>query len=173
VSTLAERVEEYLALRRSLGFKLGRAGQLLTQFAAHCQAAGCDRVTTELALAWARQPAAAHPLWWSYRLSAVRSFARYLHAVDTRHEVPPADLLPRGPRLAQPFIYSTTDIANLLTVAAKLSHPLMSATYRTYISLLAVTGMRAGEAIRLDRDDVNWAESLLPLRFHHKRQVGG
>ena len=173
VSTLPELVKQYLGLRRSLGFKLVRSGQLLTQFAAYCQEAGSDFVTTELALAWARQPAG-HRLWWSYRLSAVRSFARYLHTVDPRHEVPAADLLPRGPRLAKPFIYSSMDITNLMTAATKLPHPLMSATYRTYIGLLAATGMRAGEAIRLDRDDVRWSDSLLVVRdtkFGKSREI--
>ena len=174
MTTLPERVEQYLALRRSLGFKLGRSGQLLTQFAVYCQELGSDLVTTELALAWARQPAAARPLWWSYRLSAVRSFARYLHAVEPRHEVPPPDLLPRGPRWAEPFIYSVTDIANLLKAAGSLPHPLISGTYRTYIGLLAVTGMRAGEVIRLDRDDVNWSDGLVVVRdtkFGKSREI--
>jgi integrase/recombinase XerD len=173
VNTLPDLVEQYVGLRRSLGFKLARPGQLLTQFAVYCQKAGADVVTTELALAWARQPAG-HRLWWSYRLSAVRSFARYLHAVDPRHEVPAADLLPRGPRLAETFIYSATDIMKLMTAATELPHPLMCATYRTYIGLLAATGMRAGEAIRLDRDDVHWSDSLLVVRdtkFGKSREI--
>ena len=102
MSTLTENAAEYLALRRSLGFKLGRPGQLVTQFASYCSATGSDLVTTELALAWARLPATRRQLWWAYRLNAVRGFARYLHALDRRHEVPPPDLLPAGPGRAEP-----------------------------------------------------------------------
>ena len=144
MNTLRDSVDEYLALRRSLGFKLERPGQLLAQFATYCHDAGSETVTTELALAWARQPSAARPFWWANRLSTVRSFARHLHALDPRHEVPPTDLLPVGPHRAEPFIYSQADIAGLVAAADTLPRPLMAATYRTYIGLLAVTGMRAG-----------------------------
>jgi integrase len=174
MSTLTESAEQYLALRRSLGFKLGRPGQLVTQFASYCSAAGSDLVTTELALAWARLPATRRQLWWSYRLNAVRGFARYLHALDSRHEVPPPDLLPGGPRRAEPFIYSATEIVDLMSAAHEMPHPLMAATYQTYIGLLAATGMRAGEAIALDRDDVNWSAGLLVVReakFGKSREI--
>lgn len=174
MSTLLESAAQYLALRRSLGFKLGRPGKLVAQFASFCQTAGIDTVTTEMALRWARLPATRRSLWWAYRLNAVRGFARYLHAIDPRHEVPPSDLLPPGPRRADPFIYSQTEIATLLSAAGNLPHPLMSATYRTYIGLLAVTGMRAGEAIALDYGDVNWSESLLVVRnakFGKSREI--
>ena len=85
MSSLSKHVDEYLSLRRGLGFKLGRPGQLLAQFARHCDELGAEIVTVELALQWARQPAGAHPLWWSHRLSTVRSFARYLYGFDCRH----------------------------------------------------------------------------------------
>ena len=174
MSTLLESADQYLALRRSMGFKLGRPGQLVAQFASYCHQVGADTVTTELALLWARLRATGRRLWWAYRLSAVRGFARYLHAIDPRHEVPPPDLLPAGPRRTDPFIYSPTQIAELISAARKLPHPLMSATYYTYIGLLAVTGLRAGEAIALDRDDVNWSESLLVVRnakFGKSREI--
>jgi integrase/recombinase XerD len=174
MTTICERAVEYLALRRGLGFKLGRPGQLVSQFACYCAAVGSDIVTTELALAWARQPSDSRPLWWSYRLGAVRGFARYLHALDIRHEVPPADLLPAGPRRAEPFIYSAAEIVTLMMAAGELPHPLMSATYETYIGLLAVTGMRAGEAIALDRGDLNWSEQTLVVRnakFGKSREI--
>ncbi len=174
MSSICERADEYLALRRGLGFKLGRPGQLVCQFASYCAEVGSDIVTTELALAWARQPRGGRQLWWSYRLAAVRGFARYLHALDIRHEIPPADLLPAGVRRAEPFIYSAADIAALMTAARALPHPLMSATYETYIGLLAATGMRAGEAIALDRHDLNWSEQVLVVRdakFGKSREI--
>ncbi|MGH7760604.1 MAG: tyrosine-type recombinase/integrase [Candidatus Dormibacteraceae bacterium] len=174
MTTLVESAEQYLGLRRSLGFKLGRPGQLVTQFAAYCHNSGYELITTELALAWARQPAAGQQLWWSYRLNAVRSFARYLHAMDSRHEVPASDLLPAGSHRAEPFIYTDAHIVELMMAARQLPHPLKSRTYETYIGLLAVTGMRAGEAISLDRDDVNWSNGLLTVRgakFGKSREV--
>jgi integrase len=174
MSALTESAAEYLALRRSLGFKLGRPGQLVAQFASYCSAAGSDLVTTELALAWARLPATRRQLWWSYRLNAVRGFARYLHALDPHHEVPPTDLLPAGPRRAEPFIYTATEIADLMSAAREMPHPLMAATYQTYVGLLAATGMRAGEAIALDRDDLNWSVGLLVVReakFGKSREI--
>ncbi len=174
MTTLAESVDDYLVFRRSLGFKLGRPGQLLAQFARYCQEAGSDRLTTDLALAWARQPTTARSFWWAHRLSTVRPFARYLHALDPRHEVPPSDLLPVGRHRAEPYIYSPTEITDLVQAAGAMAHPLLSATYGTYIGLLAVTGMRAGEAIALDRDDLNWSESLLVVRhakFGKSREI--
>ena len=164
MTALAEHLSEYLALRRSLGFKLDRPGQLLAQFVIFMQQTGTDVVTTELALAWARQPANARPFWWSHRLSTVRGFARYLHAIDPVHEVPPRDLLPGGAHRAEPFIYSANEVADLLRATAQIAHPFMATTYKTYIGLLAATGMRAGEAIALDRDDLDWSEGLLVVR---------
>ncbi len=164
MNKMAEAVEAYLELRRGLGFKLGRPGQLLGQFARYCDDAGAEIVTNDLALAWARQPATARPSWWSARLSTVRPFARYLHGFDPRHEVPPREVLPRGPQRAEPFIYSPSDLAALLHAAGRLRQRLASPTITTYIGLLAVTGMRAGEAIRLDREDIDMDEGLLVVR---------
>jgi integrase len=147
---------------------------LLAQFASYLQKAEAATITTELALAWARQPATARPFWWAHRLSTARGFARYLHALDPRHEVPPPDLLPAGPHRAEPFIYTPTETADLVRAAGQVAHPLMAATYSTYIGLLAATGMRAGEAIALDRDDLNWSEGLLVVRdakFGKSREI--
>lgn len=174
MTTWTECVDDYLALRRGLGFKLERPGQLLAQFASYLQKAGAATITTELALAWARQPATARPFWWAHRLSTARGFARYLHALDSRHEVPPRDLLPGGCHRAEPFIYTPTETADLLRAAGQIAQPLMAATYSTCIGLLAATGMRAGEAIALDRDDLNWPESLLVVRdakFGKSREI--
>jgi site-specific recombinase XerD len=90
--------------------------------------------------------------WWAHRLSVVREFATYLHTLDPMVEVPATDLLPwRAPR-AIPYLYSPADIAALLTAAQSLSTALRRATITTLIGLLAVTGMRVGEAIALNRD---------------------
>jgi integrase len=168
-------LEDYLALRRSLGFKLERPGQLLADFTGYLETAGARTVTTELALAWATAPADADPAWWRARLAAIRPFARYLATLIPGTEVPPAGLLP-GPvsRRAVPYLYSPAQITALTGAAGVIRSPLRAATYQTLIGLLAVTGMRAGEAIRLDRPDVDLPAGLLTVReskFGKSRQL--
>jgi integrase/recombinase XerD len=164
MSALADAVPDYLAVRRALGFKLSAAGQLLPGFVAWCEQAGIEWLTPEAAVAWAREPVGAGPVWWGKRMEVVRGFARYLHAQDPRHAVPPADLLPAPACRATPYLYSAADIAALLAAAQALPHPLRAATYATLVGLLAATGMRIGEAIRLDRADVDFSEGALTVR---------
>lgn len=164
MSPLHQKVADYLSLRRSLGYKLQRAEKLLTQFIGYLEAAGADTVTTETALAWARLPANASGNWWAHRLSVVRSFAAWLHTIDPTAEVPPPDLLPCQTHRARPYLYSEQQIAALLDAATGLRSPLRVATYQTLISLLAVTGMRVGEAIRLDTGDLDQAAGALVIR---------
>ena len=175
MSGLRDALGDYLSLRRSLGFKLERSGRLLADFVSFAERADAPAVTTELALAWATAPADADPAWWRARLAATRPFARYLAAFIPGTEVPPAGLLP-GPvsRRAVPYLYSPAGIGALITAAAAIRTPLRAATYQTLIGLLAVTGMRAGEAIRLDRPDVDLRAGLLTIReskFGKSRQL--
>jgi integrase/recombinase XerD len=155
VSPLGQALGEYLRVRRALGFKLDRAERLLGQFVAYLHDRNAEVPTIQDALAWATSPTTATPRWWAHRLSTVRGFAAYLHALDPRVEVPPPGLLRRGPRRAIPYLYSQADIAALVDAAGRLPRPLGAAAYQTLIGLLAVTGMRVGEAIRLDRDDLD------------------
>lgn len=157
------QLADYLRIRRSLGYKLERAEKLLGQFLDYLERLGADRVTVEQALAWAQLPAG-DANWWASRLSAVRGFAAYLHALDPAHELPPADLLPRRPRRATPYLYSDQELAALIAATSGLRSELRQATYRTLIGLLAVTGMRVGEAIRLDRDDLDLQHGVLTVR---------
>jgi integrase/recombinase XerD len=175
MSGLHDALEDYLALRRSLGFKLERPGQLLADFVSFAERAGVPTVTTELALAWATAPADADPSWWRGRLAVIRPFARYLAAFIPGTEVPPAGLLP-GPasRRAVPYLYSPADITALIAAAGSIGSPLRAATYQTLIGLLAVTGMRAGETIRLDQPDVDLQAGMLTIRaskFGKSRQL--
>jgi integrase len=171
---LGEHLADYLALRRSLGYKLERAGLLLAQFVAHLEAAGVENFSVADAVAWATLPAAGSRRWWALRLSVVRGFAVYLHNLDPAVEVPPADLLPAGACRATPYLYSDADIAALMEAATTLRYPLRTATYQTLIGLLAVTGMRVGEAIRLNRGDVDLAEGVITVwhtKFNKSRQL--
>jgi integrase len=168
-------LDDYLALRRSLGFKLHSVGHMLASFVAFAERAGAATITTELAVCWATQPREASPIWLVHRLSAVRGFARYLHALDPATEVPPADLLTApGYQPAPPYLYSDADVAGLLAAARRLAPPLWAATVEGLLGLLATTGMRIGEAMRLDRDDVDWEQGLLIVRsskFGRSREV--
>jgi integrase/recombinase XerD len=163
VTRLREALDDYLAVRRTLGFKLKNASYLLPKFVNHLEQIGAATVTTELALAWAREPVD-NPIQWSERLKAVRGFARHLQSLDPGSEVPPAYVLPTRRSRSAPYLYSASDIAKLMQAARLLRPPLRAATYETLIGLLASTGLRIGEAIRLDRDDLDAQNGLLIVR---------
>lgn len=164
MSVLGDAVNDYLALRRGLGFKLEAHGRVLPQFAQFLEQRQATVITTSLALEWATQPASGSVVWWHQRLAIVAGFARYLHGSDPRHEVPPSDLLPAKFRRAIPYLYSEAQIATLMTAARRISSPLKAATYETLIGLLSVTGMRIGETVGLDRGDVELGEGRLTVR---------
>ncbi len=103
------------------------------------------------------------PVWWARRLAMVRGFARYLKALDADTEIPSAELLPFRASRVDPYLYSDADIAALMTAARSLRPPLRAATYETLIGLIAATGMRSGEAVRLDRDDIDWQEGVITI----------
>jgi len=164
MTTLEQQAADYLQIRRALGFKLARAEKLLAQYLAYLETTGQDRVTVENALAWARLPVCGSGNWWAQRLSVVRCFATYLHALDPAHEIPPADVLARRIRRAVPYLYTEQEIWALMAATDQLRGPLRRATYHTLIGLLAVTGMRVGEAIRLDRPDLDVRAGVVTVR---------
>src|SRR6266545_5989262 len=162
---LPDALADYLNLRRALGFQLANAGRLLDQFVGYLQAHGVDTTpTTERALAWATLPAGASAHWWAIRLSVVRGFAAYLHSLDPSVEVPPAGVFRTGPCRATPYLYSQAEIRSLIEAAGALRPRLRAGTYQSLISLLAVSGIRIGEAIALDDDDFDVEHELLVVR---------
>jgi len=162
---LRPALTDYLAMRRALGYKLQRTEKLLTNFVGFVEANATERVTTDLALAWATLPTQCAMSWWAARLTVVRGFATFLRTFDTATEVPPTDLLlDRGHR-AVPYLYSDDEIVALMAAAEILRSPLGALTYRTLIGLVAVTGMRIGEAIRLDRRDLDFEDGVLTVGF--------
>jgi len=163
MSTLGMAVSDYLALRRSLGYKLAAHHRLLPQFVEFLEHRDQTVITTDVALEWATQPAGS-VVWWHQRLAVVAGFARYLRASDARHEVPPVELLPAKFRRAIPYLYSDSDVAALIGAARGIRSPLKAATYETLIGLLSVTGMRIGEVIAMDHGDVVLPELLLTVR---------
>ncbi|TDU01808.1 site-specific recombinase XerD [Streptomyces sp. 846.5] len=162
--SLRLELDHYLSLRRALGFKLHNAGRLLGQFVDYLDEHGVHTPTTESALAWATLPVGASSNWRAIRLSAVRGFAAYLHSIDPSVEVPPAGLIHHGPDRATPYLYSEPEILALMREAGGLRPQLRAATYQTLIGLLAVSGLRVGEAIALDSADLDIESELLVVR---------
>jgi len=171
---LRQQVSDYVTLRRSLGFKLRRYDRLLNDFVDYLDHTGASTVTSQLAMDWATRPKNVHPLWWKRRLSVVCGFSRYLHTIDPSVEVPSPDLLAYRYQRPTPYLYSETEIAGLIDAAGTLSPPLRAVTHQTLFGLLAVTGMRLGEAIRLDCTDVDLEAGLIRIRetkFNKSRQL--
>lgn len=164
MSPLRHALLDYLALRRALGYKLQRAEKLLAQFLTYVEAHGEQHLRVATMVTWATLPGGPDRGWASHRLSVVRRFASHLHAINPATEVPPADLLPRRRCRATPYLYSDDEVAAVIAAAATLRTPHRVATYQTLIGLLAVTGMRVGEALALDRGDIDGPEGVLTIR---------
>jgi integrase/recombinase XerD len=176
MSALAGRAEEYLRIRRMLGHELAEAARLLPRFVAYLDDIGAEVITVEAALAWAQQPQARPgSKVRARRMTVARGFARHMAGIDPRTQIPPLGLLPYRQRWRPPFIYSDADIQALMTEVPRIiGSPLRAATYQTLIGLLAATGMRVGEALRLERGQIDWAEGVLTVhvsKFGKSREV--
>ncbi len=167
MSALDAHVADYLRFRRALGYKLERAGHLLPQFVDYLEAASTPTLTTDLAISWARLATNARPNHWAARLAVVRGFARYLQTIDPATEIPPAGVFPTRRHRPAPYLWSEQDISALLKTAAMLPSPLRAATYQTLFGLLAVSGMRVGEAVGLDRDNLDTTSGVITI--HHAK----
>jgi integrase/recombinase XerD len=154
---------DYLAVRRSLGFKLRGEGRMLAGFAARLDDSAEASITISAALAWAAESPEAAPAHWRRRLSVVRGFARYLATLDPACQIPPADLLAAPSHRPPPYIYSAEEIAALIHAAGTIGAPLPSATLQALITLIAATGMRVGEALGLDRDAAGLDAAMLTV----------
>jgi integrase/recombinase XerD len=163
---LRQALEEYLALRRAMGFQVRDACALLRRFLDFLERHEAARITCELALHWATEPRSVQPAEWARRLSVVRGFARYRQATDPETQIPPAGLLPYRPQRASPQLYSSAEIGRLLAAAEQLVSPtgLRAQTLVAAFGLLAVTGMRVGELIGLDDQDVDLAQGRVTIR---------
>jgi integrase/recombinase XerD len=164
--SLRDGAEDYLTLRRGLGFKLKRPARFLRSFVESLEKRGETRITTQAALEWATQPQHLQPSEWSARLSAVRAFAWYWSSIDVATEIPPEGLLPFRARRANPYLYSELEVQRLLEEARSMpaQFSLQPMTYHCLFGLLAVAGLRISEALNLESRDVNWAEGVLTIR---------
>jgi len=160
---LRQRAEDYLRMRRRLGYELQTTGWLVRRFADRCDAAGIVRVTIPVAVDWAMAPADRSSRWRWMRLNAVRGFAAYLHAIDPSHELVPAGLLPARYRRPTPYVLSPQEIAALRAAARTLRRGVQAATYRTLIGLMEVTGIRPCEAFRMDDGDLEAATEVMTV----------
>lgn len=155
MKTLTEHAEEYLVMRRGLGFKLRGHDRLISSFIEYHQTNGHEAIGAQACIKWATLPTHVQPATWSQRLCAVRGFTRYLHGMDPSVEIPSNDWLSLRRNRQRPYLYSSNDINGLLQATATLKPSFRAATYKTLFGLLAVTGMRVGEALSLDRHHVN------------------
>lgn len=169
MNSLRQALEEYLNLRRSLGFKLVEAGKGLHDFVTYMEQNRDSYITQTSALAWAQQPANVQPAYWAQRLSYVRGFARYRSASDSRTQIPSPGLLPFQPKRARPYLYSDDEIKSLLNAALKMPYryrrgALRPWTFHCLFGLLSVSGLRLGEARNLELQDVDLKEAVLTIR---------
>lgn len=164
--SMGDALEQYIAVRRALGAKLPEPPRALGQFVEFLKGQGAAVITTELALRWAMQPHGVQRATWARRLSMVRQFAIWIHAVDPRTEVPPDRLLGSQRKRHPPHIYSPEEVQQLMTAASKLpsSRGLRARTYMTIIGLLAASGLRPGEVLALGRADVDLETGILHIR---------
>jgi site-specific recombinase XerD len=166
MSPLIDEANDYLALRRALGHNLAEAHRLLPDFVAYLDAIGAETVTIEAALVWAQRPDAdPGTTVWARRMTVARGFGRHMAGVNPNTEIPPTGLVSFRQRWRPPFIYSVGDLAALMSAARRtIPTPMRAATVETLIGLLGATGMRVGEAIRLERDDFDTAEGVIVVR---------
>ena len=163
---LRKAVQDYVALRRALGFKLHKVEVGLLDFVSFLERRGISHITTARALHWATQPSHVQPAVWAQRLGFVRGFARHWSAIDPRTEIPPCSLLPYRPLRARPYLYSDEEIRQLLQAAKSLAsrHPPRPWTYYGLLGTLVVTGLRLGEVLNLRTADIDWSEGVFTIR---------
>lgn len=169
MKSLSKQLQDYLTMRRHLGFKLRGTEYLLRQFVRFAKVRGIARITTPLAVQWATQRPESEPVTIAARYRTLRLFALYLNTFDSHNEVPPAGLLPCRRERKSPYIYTDQEVVRLVDEAKTLPSPkgLRGPTLSALIGLLAATGMRIGEAIALDRNSVDLNNAMLTI--HHAK----
>ncbi len=159
--SLRQMLTGYLCLRRSLGFKMGNESAALPAFVSFVEKRKSPHITTHLALDWAQQGKEGQSKW---RFSMVRGLAKYAVIFDARTEVPELGVLRTKYPRPRPYIYSDQEIERLLRAARDWGHDRPRTTYSCFLGLLAVSGLRLGEAIRLQVRDVDLANGILTIR---------
>jgi site-specific recombinase XerD len=174
MTDLADHLHDYLKMRRALGFKLEIQGFFLAEFVRFAEASGATTLTAQLAISWAQLPEGVQPIHWARRLSAARGFAKFLQTIDPRTEVPPRDVFGARQQRPTPHLWHESDVVRLLEAARGLQPPLRAASTEAIFGLLAASGMRIGEAIDLERRDVDLSGGIIKIRegkFRRDRMV--
>jgi len=161
MKTLREALKDYLALRRGLGAKLHAEGVRLPKFISLLEERKSPCITIRLALDWAQQISGRYPI---KRLTMVRGFAKYVAGFDARTEVPPLKLLSGKFARSRPYIYSDKEIQHLLRAAWRYGRDKPRGTYYCLLGLLGGSGLRIGEVIRLQTQDVDLKNEILAIR---------
>lgn len=161
MKSLRRTLADYLCLRRSLGFKMLNESAALPAFVSFIEKGKSPCITTRLALDWAQQGREGQSKW---RFSMVRGLAKHAAIFDPRTEIPELGLLRTKYPRPRPYIYSDQEIEQLLRAAREWGHDRPRTTYYSFLGLLVVSGLRLGEAIRLQVDDVDLATGILTIR---------
>lgn len=170
MNNLRDILEDYLSMREYFGFSIRIYRSNLQRFMDFMQDKRASHITAKLAVEWASGGEMAHPIAAINKMSMLRGFAKYLHAIDTRHEVPGAHLLPFTHRRKRQHIYTRQELSRLMAEAERLpsTNGMRGQTYATLLGLLWVSGMRISEALNLNREDVDLDNAVL---FVHKAKL--
>lgn len=162
---------DYLTERRARGYRLAAHDWLLAAFLDGLDASGAVGICVADALAFAQARPDTDRRWQAIRLHAVRGLASYVHTLDpSAAELIPAGLIPTKVTRRIPYLYSHDQVTTILSRTMALSPPLLAASIHTLIGLLATTGLRSGEAVRLDVDDLSVDQQVLTVVGKYGRQ---
>ncbi len=164
------RVEAYLRFRRAFGYALRIEGQQLLNFARYAENSGhSGPLTSELMLRWVRLPSQVSRVYYAKRLELLNGFARYCRIFDPLTELPPKGIFGSAHKRRTPFIYSDKQLAQLVSFAPDGGFD--SSTCPTIFGLLACTGMRIAEALRLEVGDVDLRDGIIKIRESKCRRL--
>lgn len=175
--TFVKAAEQYLCLRRKLGFAIKIEGEQLMRFARYADSSGHNGpLTIELAVHWASQSTKSNSTSHAKRLNIIRRFATHLHLTAPETQIPPEGILGPSYRRQTPYIYSHEEIFSLIRAARAVTPHggLRPHTYATLFGLLACTGIRISEALNLSVDDFDAKKQMLVIvqgKFHKSRIV--
>lgn len=166
--------EQYLEMRRKLGFAMHIEGEELLRFARYAERVGhSGPLTVEIALQWA-QTSSGSRIYHARRLDIVRRFARYLKLTVPATEIPQEGILGPSYRRISPYIYSEQEVSALIGACRRLTpvNGIRPHTHATLFGLLACTGMRISEALHLSIDDFDPDQGIITVvegKFHKSR----
>lgn len=166
MTALAQELNRYLTIRRSLGYGLSTAEQILRKFVGFAERENAEFISADLFMRWRESFGRANRQTWSRRLGMVRLFAQWLHCMNPKHEVPLQSLIPSRERRPHPYIYTEDEIRRIVKTAGELQSitGIRALTCSTLFGLIAVTGLRVNEAVSLDASDIDLENGVVTVR---------